>query len=310
MSESEECDIIEVTAELSGERLDSFCARVFPYSRSRFAKLIENGSVLLNSAPSKVNVKIKKGDIVLLNLPKIEVTNIVPENIPLDVVYEDFDIAVINKEKGMVVHPAPGHYTGTLVNAIMYRITDLSGIGGELRPGIVHRIDRFTSGLLVIAKNDFAHNFLSEQLKTHSIERDYYALVTGNIKEDNGSIDAPIGRHPRDRKKMTVLKDGGREAVTHFKVLKRFISYTLLDVSLETGRTHQIRVHMAYINHPIVGDDVYGSLSNKLHIEGQALHAHRLSLVHPRTGKRIEFSAPMPQYFSDILIKLERETKV
>lgn len=293
-------------------RLDVFTARILEEeidgTRSMAKKLIENGNVLINGVVGKANTRTKHLDTVHITLPVPEDLDVTPENIPIDIVYEDKSLAVINKAKGMVVHPAPGNDSGTLVNALMYHIKDLSGIGGIKRPGIVHRIDKLTSGLLVIAKNDPAHVSLSEQIKLHSAKRTYIALIYGNIKEDSGTVNIPIGRHPVDRKKMTVKTTSSngvfRDAVTHFKVLERFSQYTLIEAQLETGRTHQIRVHMAYIKHPVVGDEVYSSGKNPFSITGQALHAINLELSHPETGERMKFYAALPDYFSSALRKL------
>ena len=259
--------------------------------------------MLLNGKPAKANAKVNIGDMVELFFPPPAVTDILPEDLPLSIIYEDSDIAVIDKAKGMVVHPAPGNPSGTLVNAIMYHIRDLSGIGGELRPGIVHRIDKMTSGLLVIAKNDAAHRSLSAQIKAHTARRTYLALVEGNLREEEGTVNAPIGRHHMDRKRMAVVPDG-REAVTHWRVLRRFGEFTLLRADLETGRTHQIRVHMNHIKHPVAGDKVYGPEKPKLGLNGQALHAAKLVLTHPSTGQRMEFYAPLPEYFRAALRRL------
>ena len=298
-------DTIELTVprEGAGKRLDSYVASATELSRNAVQRLIAEGSVLLNGRETLSKAKLREGDEISVAPPPPALTDILPQDIPLDIVYQDEDIAVINKPKGMVVHPAAGNPDGTLVNAIMYHIKDLSGVGGELRPGIVHRIDRMTSGLLVVAKNDAAHNFLSDQLKTHSVSRVYYALVEGNIREDGGTVDAPIARSRNDRKKMAV-DPGGRSAVTHWRVLERFGDTTLLRVELETGRTHQIRVHMAYIKHPIVGDEVYGRGRNRLGIVGQALHAGELRLTHPRTRETMVFTAPLPEEFEGALEKL------
>ena len=298
-------DTIELTvaAEKAGQRLDAFTAGETSFSRSAVQRLIENGDLLLNGREAAAKTKVKAGDEISVCPPPPSITDIVPQDIPLDIVYQDDDIAVINKAKGMVVHPAAGNPDGTLVNAIMFHIKDLSGVGGELRPGIVHRIDRLTSGLLVIAKNDNAHTFLSDQLKTHSVSRVYYALCEGNFREDEGTVDAPIARHRTDRKRMAV-DEKGRSAITHWRVLERFGDMTLLRVELETGRTHQIRVHMAYIKHPIVSDEVYGHAKNKLGLCGQALHAGELHLTHPRTGKTMVFTAPLPEDFAAALSKL------
>ena len=303
----DEIESIELTAssETAGQRLDVFASAGTGLSRSAIQRLIASGDVLLNGREAQTKTKLKAGDLVSVAPPPPAITDIVPQDIPIEIVYQDADIAVINKPKGMVVHPAAGNPDGTLVNAILYHIKDLSGIGGELRPGIVHRIDRMTSGLLVIAKNDAAHEALSEQLKTHSVSRVYYALCDGNFREDSGTVDASIARAKNDRKRMAVDPDG-RNAVTHWRVLERFGDVTLLRVELETGRTHQIRVHMAYIKHPIVGDEVYGRGKNKLGIVGQALHAGELRLTHPRTGEQMRFEAPLPEEFQNALEKLRR----
>jgi 23S rRNA pseudouridine1911/1915/1917 synthase len=296
---------LTVPPEKAGQRLDAFIAGETSFSRSAVQRMIDSGDVLLNMKEAPSKAKVKAGDEVSVTPPMPEITDILPQDIPLDIVYQDADIAVINKPKGMVVHPAAGNPDGTLVNAIMYHIKDLSGIGGEVRPGIVHRIDRMTSGLLVIAKNDNAHVFLSDQLKTHAVSRVYYALCEGNFREDSGTVDAPIARHRTDRKKMAV-DPNGRSAVTHWRVLERFGDMTLLRVELETGRTHQIRVHMAYIKHPIVGDEVYGHAKNSLGIVGQALHAGELRLTHPATGEEMVFTAPLPEEFVNALEKLRK----
>jgi 23S rRNA pseudouridine1911/1915/1917 synthase len=285
-----------------GERVDKWVAEKVDRSRTMVQGYIEGGLLLVNGRPIKANYKLRPGDAVSLEIPEPEDTRIEPENIPLDLVYEDADVIVVNKPRGMVVHPAAGHTKGTLVNALMYHCTDLSGIGGELRPGIVHRIDKDTSGLIMAAKNDMAHQSLSRQLKDHTVTRQYIALVHGVVNHDLGTVDAPIGRHPVHRKEMSVRKDG-RHAVTHFHVLERFNGYTLLECKLETGRTHQIRVHMQFIGHPLVGDPVYGPKRTLSGIEGQALHAQVLGFTHPRTGEYLEFSAPMPE---DMLALVER----
>ena len=297
-----------------GMRLDAFCAEVSEISRSQAARLIEEGNVLLNGASVQKKYAVKLGDVLEITLPECKEYDAAPENIPLDVVFEDEHIIVINKPSGMVVHPAPGNYSGTLVNALLYRCKDsLSGIGGVMRPGIVHRIDKDTSGLLVVAKNDEAHKALSGELKYHGIEREYRALVSGGFSEDEGVVDLPIGRHPADRKKMAVIRDGSgsaREAVTHYKVLERYSGITYLALRLETGRTHQIRVHMSYKGHPLLGDPVYGK--NKTHFEekhpalfdGQMLHAVRLSLTHPKSGERMTFECPLPENFEKALTLL------
>ena len=300
-----------------GMRLDAYIAAISDLSRSAAARLIESGSVTVNGKPAEKKRAIAEGDVVEITLPEPEKCEAQPEDIPLDVVYEDGDIIVINKPQGMVVHPAPGNYSGTLVNALLFRCRDsLSGIGGVMRPGIVHRIDKDTSGLLVVAKNDFAHSALSEELKYHGIEREYHALVKGGFSDDSGTIDLPIGRHPIDRKKMAVLKnsESAREAVTHYEVLARYGNISYLKLMLETGRTHQIRVHMSYTGHPLLGDEVYGQSKipfEKRHaplLNGQALHAKRLSLTHPRTGERMTFECPLPETFEKLLEVLEKSS--
>ena len=297
---------LELTADKPGERLDSFVARSADgVSRSAAQKLIENGSVLVNGAVAAKALKLREGDTVAVGLPEPEAADILPEDIPLDIVYEDADVIVVNKPKGMVVHPAAGNYTGTLVNALMYHCGDsLSGINGEIRPGIVHRIDKDTSGLLVVAKNDKAHLFLAEQLKAHSMKREYMAVVRGGFKEDEGVISAPLGRSPHDRKKQAVNGINARPAVTHYKVLERFDKFSLCRLALETGRTHQIRVHCAYLGHPVAGDTVYGGEKNACGLQGQCLHAKTLGFIHPATGEFMDFDSPLPGYFRNFLKKL------
>lgn len=290
----------------AGERIDKFLSEeLSDRSRSFLQKLIKEQYVKVNGKPVKSSYRLVLGDLVSILFPEPEKPDIVAENIPLDILYEDEDIIVINKPKQMVVHPAPGHYSGTLVNALLYHCQDnLSGINGSLRPGIVHRIDMDTTGSLVVCKNDMAHQSLSAQLKEHSIHRVYEAVVHGNLIEDTGLIDAPIGRHPTERKKMSTLAKNGREAVTHYSVLERFGSFTYIQCRLETGRTHQIRVHMASIGHPLLGDQTYGPKKcqfSKLH--GQTLHAKTLGFIHPRTGEYVEFNAPLPDYFTNLLDK-------
>ncbi len=295
-------NIFIVTEESEGERIDKYlavCSETL--TRSYVSKLIKTGEVLVNGKPVKASYSVSEGDSVELNIPEAVTPEILPENIPLDILYEDEDIILVNKPKGMVVHPAAGHYSGTLVNALMYHCKDsLSGINGVMRPGIVHRIDMDTTGVLIACKNDFSHNAIAEQLKEHSIKRRYYAIVCGNIKEDAGTVDAPIGRHPVDRKRMAVNYEHGKPAVTHFRVIERFGKYTWIECELETGRTHQIRVHMAKIGHPLLGDGVYGGETRRV-LEGQCLHAYVLGFVHPRTGEYMEFSAPLPEYFEKLL---------
>lgn len=282
-------------AEEEGLRLDLFCASKSGASRAMIQKLIEAGAITANGRPEKARYRCRAGDEIRIAFPPPAPLEAVAEDIPIDVVYEDADIAVIDKAQGMVVHPAPGHESGTLVNALLFRLQGLSGVGGALRPGIVHRIDRMTSGLLVVAKNDAAHQSLSAQMKNHSAGRIYLALAEGGFAEDSGCVDAPIGRSPKDRKKMAVV-EGGRTARTHWHVLLRLKGCTLLRLELETGRTHQIRVHMRHIGHPLLGDEVYGS-PGRLGLEGQALHACKLHLRHPRTGEAMEFFAPAPPWF-------------
>ena len=298
---------LELRADRTGERADSFLARtVEGLTRSAAQRLLEEGAVRKNGAPVKKNEKLTEGDTLILSLPEPEPVDILPQDIPLDVVYEDDDVIVVNKPVGMVVHPAAGHPDGTLVNALLHHCGDsLSGINGELRPGIVHRIDRDTSGLLIAAKNDFAHLGLAEQLQDHSLYREYEAICVGNLREDQGTVNAPIARHHTDRKRMAVDPEG-REAVTHWTVLERLSGYAYIQCRLETGRTHQIRVHMASIGHPLLGDVVYGSKRPYPGLAGQCLHARRLSFVHPRTGERITVECPLPDWFQAVLAKLRR----
>lgn len=299
---------MEVIADQSGERLDAFLARTGEnLSRSAAQKLIEEGHVLRNGKPGKKNDRLNEGDRVSYSIPEAKPVDIVPTEMPLEIVYEDEDVLVINKPKGLVVHPAAGHSDDTLVNGLLYAMGDsLSGINGELRPGIVHRIDKDTSGLLAVAKNDYAHTMLASQLKDHTMARTYEAIVCGNLKEDSGTVDAPIGRHPSDRKKMCVTQRGSRNAVTHWEVVQRYRGYTHIRCKLETGRTHQIRVHMAYIGHPILGDTVYGHKKPELGQTSQCLHAGALCFRHPRDGRPVMVFAPLPQYFQDVLEKLRK----
>lgn len=286
------------------KRLDLFLSEKFEHmSRSYVQGLIENESVKVNNKVKKSNYKLKFGDEISIEVPTPVELQVEGEKIPIDTIYEDSDVIVVNKPQDMVVHPAPGNYTGTLVNALLYHCKDLSGINGVIRPGIVHRIDKDTTGILVVAKNDNAHNKLAEQLKNHSMTRTYYALVEGNVKQDEGIVNAPIGRHPVDRIKMAVVKDG-REAVTHYRVIERFGDYTLVKCNLETGRTHQIRVHMAHIGHPLVGDNVYGYKKQKFNLKGQVLHAKELGFIHPTSGEYIHFDSELPKYFIELLEKL------
>ena len=294
------------TIEKGGERIDKYLSeQLEDMTRSHIQKLIKENMVRVNGMTVKSNFKLSASDQIEVEIPELKEPDILPENIPLDILYEDQDILVVNKPKGMVVHPAPGHYTGTLVNAIMYHCKDnLSGINGVLRPGIVHRIDMDTTGSLLICKNDRAHQALAEQLKEHSITRKYHAIVHGRLKEDEGTIDKPIGRHPIDRKKMSVHCTNGREAITHYRVLKRFQQFTYIECQLETGRTHQIRVHMSSIGHPILGDQIYGPAKCPYKLQGQTLHAKVLGITHPITGEYMEFDAPLPDYFQALLEKM------
>ncbi|WP_371297923.1 RluA family pseudouridine synthase [Ruminococcus sp.] len=294
------------TIEKGGERIDKYLSeQLEDMTRSHIQKLIKENMVRVNGMAVKSNFKLSASDQIEVEIPELKEPDILPENIPLDILYEDQDILVVNKPKGMVVHPAPGHYTGTLVNAIMYHCKDnLSGINGVMRPGIVHRIDMDTTGSLLICKNDRAHQALAEQLKEHSITRKYHAIVHGRLKEDEGTIDKPIGRHPIDRKKMSVHCTNGREAITHYRVLKRFQQFTYIECQLETGRTHQIRVHMSSIGHPILGDQVYGPAKCPYKLQGQTLHAKILGITHPTTGEYMEFDAPLPDYFQGLLEKM------
>ena len=299
---------MRLTADQGGERLDAFLARMGEgLTRSAAQKLIEQGQVLRNGKPGKKNDKLNPGDIVEYTVPEAKPVDIVATEMPLDIIYEDDDVLVINKPKGLVVHPAAGHQEDTLVNGLLYAMgDDLSGINGELRPGIVHRIDKDTSGLLAVAKNDLAHTMLASQLKDHSMARTYDAIVCGNMKEDSGTVDAPIGRHPTDRKKMCVTQRNSKPAVTHWEVVTRYKGYTHIRCKLETGRTHQIRVHMAYIGHPILGDTVYGHKKPELGQSSQCLHAGALCFAHPRDGRPILVFAELPQYFKEVLEKLEK----
>lgn len=289
-----------------GERIDKFLAeQLTACSRSYLQKLMKEGLVKRNDAPVKAGYKVASGDVITVEMPELTEPDILPEDIPLDILYEDDDILVVNKPKGMVVHPAAGHYSGTLVNAVLYHCRgNLSGINGVMRPGIVHRIDMDTTGSLLVCKNDTAHQIMAEQLKRHDIKRVYHAIVNGVVKEDSGTIDAPVGRHPTDRKKMSINYKNGRDAVTHYEVIERFGSYTYVQCRLETGRTHQIRVHMASIRHPLLGDAVYGPVKCPFRLTGQTLHAKILGIHHPRTGEYMEFDAPLPNYFEDLLRKL------
>ena len=291
-----------------GTRIDVFLAEnMEDLSRSGVQKLIDEGLITLNGGKTKANYKLREKDIIDVTVPEAKEVEILPENIPLDILYEDADVIVVNKPQGMVVHPAPGHFSGTLVNALMFHCGDeLSGINGEKRPGIVHRIDKDTSGVLMIAKNDMAHQSLAAQLAEHSITRKYNAVVYNGFNEDEGTVDQPIGRNPQDRKKMAVTQKHSRHAVTHYRVIERMEKFTLIEAQLETGRTHQIRVHMTHIGHPLLGDPVYGPKKQPISLEGQALHARVLGFIHPRTGEYMEFEAPLPPHFVALLERLRK----
>lgn len=298
---------LRLIAEESGKRIDKYLSECTEYSRSRIQTLCDEGLILVNDKESKSSYKVSEGDKITLNIPEDRELDAKPENIPLDILYEDEDIIVINKPKGMAVHPAPGNYSGTLVNALLYHCKDLSGINGVLRPGIVHRIDKDTTGCIVCCKNDQAHRSIAKQLEDKTCHREYIAVVTGIIEHEEGLIDAPIGRDPRDRQKMMVIETNSKEARTHFKVLERFSKSTLVDCTLETGRTHQIRVHMKYIHHPVMGDLKYGTSCPYIETNGQVLHAHSLTLVHPRTNRQMTFEAPLPEYFQKLVELLRNE---
>ncbi len=296
---------MRLIADQAGERLDAFLARAGGLSRSAAQKLIQEGRVTRNQRPARKNDKLTPGDVIEYTIPPAAPVEIAPREMPLDIVYEDEDVVVLNKPKGLVVHPAAGHADDTLVNGLLYALGDrLSGINGELRPGIVHRIDKDTSGLLAVAKNDYAHTMLASQLKDHTMARTYEAVVCGSLREDSGTVDAPIGRHPSDRKKMCVTQRGGKPAVTHWEVVTRYRGYTHIRCRLETGRTHQIRVHMAYIGHPILGDTVYGRKKPELGQDSQCLHAGCLCFRHPRDGRPVVVYAQLPAYFRQVLEKL------
>ncbi|UJF35153.1 RluA family pseudouridine synthase [Paenibacillus hexagrammi] len=294
-----------VSAEFDHERIDKFITESLEeeVSRTQVQQWVKDGHATVNGRTVKANYKLAEGDHIILTIPEPKAVELTGEPIPLEVVYEDSDVIVINKPRGLVVHPAPGHYSGTLVNALLYHCKDLSGINGELRPGIVHRIDKDTSGLIMAAKNDKAHASLAEQLKDHTVNRKYLALVHGNIEHEHGTIDAPIGRDSHDRKMYTVTDKNSKHAVTHFVVLERFGDFTLVELKLETGRTHQIRVHMKFIGQPLVGDPMYGKSKGML-MEGQALHAAVLGFIHPRTGEQLQFEAPLPEDMNSLLLSL------
>lgn len=297
-------ETFEVQREQEGERLDKYLSAVYPdFSRSFIQKLIKSQQVSVNDICQKASYNVRMSDMVSITIPDAVETTIMPENIPLDILYEDEDVLIVNKPKGMVVHPSAGHYSGTLVNAVMYHCKEsLSGINGEIRPGIVHRIDMDTTGSLIVCKNDEAHLCIAEQIKNHTVNRIYVGIVYGNIKDEEGTVEGAIGRHPTDRKKMAINERNGKPAVTHYKVLERFGNYTYMQFKLETGRTHQIRVHMASIGHPLLGDSLYaGGRTPFKNLQGQTLHAMTIGFVHPRTGEYMEFSAPLPDYFKRLL---------
>lgn len=300
--------IFTALAENAGDRIDKFISeKSESLSRSAAAKIIEEQGVTVNGSVVSKNYKCKENDQIVLIVPQAKPLDVEAENILLDIVYEDNDLLVVNKPKGMVVHPAPGNYSGTLVNALLYHCKDsLSGINGVLRPGIVHRIDKDTSGLLIVAKNDIAHAGLARQIKEHSFSREYECVVHGNMKDDEGMIHLPIGRNPKDRKKMAVVYKNSKDAVTHYRVIKRYGQFTHIRCRLETGRTHQIRVHMAYMGHPVAGDEVYGPKKVQKGLNGQCLHAKHIGFVHPKTGLWLEFESELPDYFTEFLNKLER----
>lgn len=292
------------------ERLDAYVAKeIDEVSRSYVQKLIKDGLVYVNDKQVKSSYLVKEGDSIKVELPQPKILEIIPEDLPIDIVYEDKDVVIINKSQNMVVHPAPGNYSGTLVNALLFHIDNLSSINGVIRPGIVHRLDKDTSGMLIVAKNDKAHRILSEELKMRNIKRVYTALVHGVLSNDEGRIDAPIGRHAKDRKKMTVTKNNSKDAITHYKVLDRYNKYTLVEVKLETGRTHQIRVHMAHINHPVVGDPVYSNGKNEFSLDKQMLHATKLGFIHPSSEEYMKFEIDLPEYFNNIIKGLEDKRK-
>lgn len=298
-----------VGEEYDGLRIDRYLSEnLCDISRSYIQKLIGDGMVSVEDRPVKANLKVKKGQEVIISLPEPKEAEIVPEDIPLDIIYEDNDIILINKPKGMVVHPAAGHTSGTLVNALLYHCrNELSGINGVLRPGIVHRIDKDTTGIIVACKNDIAHRFIADQLKLHSITRKYEAIVYHTFRTDSGRVEAAIARHPKERKKMAVTPKGGKQAVTNYRVIENLVRAAHIECTLETGRTHQIRVHMASIHHPILGDTVYGPAKDPYHLEGQALHAKVLGFIHPSTKEYVEYTAPLPRYFTELTARLRRQ---
>lgn len=297
-------ETVTAEAEDAGTRADVFLAAKLGVSRSNMQKLLEDGRVKRGEKIIKANYKVRAGEMFVVDIPEPEPIEAVPENIPLDIIYEDDDVVVLNKARGMVVHPAPGNYTGTLVNALLYHCSNLSGINSAIRPGIVHRLDKDTSGIMIVAKNDAAHISLSQQIQSKTAVRTYLAVVRGNIKTDSGTIETQIARDKTDRKKMAVVKEGGRDAITDYKVLERFGKYTLVRCKLRTGRTHQIRVHMEYLGYPLVGDPKYSPMKTPFGIKGQALHSHTLEFTHPRTGERMKFEAPLPEDMYKIITRL------
>lgn len=297
-------ETVTAEAEDAGTRVDVFLAAKLGVSRSNMQKLLEDGRVKRGEKIIKANYKVRAGEMFVVDIPEPEPIEAVPENIPLDIIYEDDDVVVLNKARGMVVHPAPGNYTGTLVNALLYHCSNLSGINSAIRPGIVHRLDKDTSGIMIVAKNDAAHISLSQQIQSKTAVRTYIAVVRGNIKTDSGTIETQIARDKTDRKKMAVVKEGGRDAITDYEVLERFGKYTLVRCKLRTGRTHQIRVHMEYLGYPLVGDPKYSPMKTPFGIKGQALHSHTLEFTHPRTGERMKFEAPLPEDMHKIITRL------
>ena len=297
-------ETVTAEAEDAGTRADVFLAAKLGVSRSNMQKLLEDGRVKRGEKIIKANYKVRAGEMFVVDIPEPEPIEAVPENIPLDIIYEDDDVVVLNKARGMVVHPAPGNYTGTLVNALLYHCSNLSGINSAIRPGIVHRLDKDTSGIMIVAKNDASHISLSQQIQSKTAVRTYLAVVRGNIKTDSGTIETQIARDKTDRKKMAVVKEGGRDAITDYEVLERFGKYTLVRCKLRTGRTHQIRVHMEYLGYPLVGDPKYSPMKTPFGIKGQALHSHTLEFTHPRTGERMKFEAPLPEDMHKIITRL------
>ncbi|MCH4207102.1 MAG: RluA family pseudouridine synthase [Solobacterium sp.] len=302
-------DKLELTADFSDVRIDKYLSEHSELSRTRVQALCKEGLIKVNGEAVKSSYKLSENDVITAEIPEDQPMDLLPENIPLDILYEDSDLIVINKPKGMIVHPAPGVYSGTLVNALLYHCKDLSGINGTIRPGIVHRIDKDTTGCIVACKNDFTHEGIAKQLEDKTCHREYRTIVMGNLEHDDGLIDAPIGRDPNDRQKMKVTDQNSRDARTHFKVLERFKDSTYAECALETGRTHQIRVHMKFIGHPVMGDLKYGKPCKYMDTQGQVLHAYRLTFIHPRTGEKMTFEADLPEYFQQLLEKLRKESE-